>query len=94
MVGFDITSDEYPGAGFVSAGGYHHHLGMNTWQSSGASPLPADATGLARYSIILPNEDARAETVENLMEAGTSVEETAEGHLTQDPAGIALVLTI
>lgn len=93
ILGFDITSDEYPGAGFVSAGGYHHHLGMNTWQSSGAGPLPSDAAGLARYNIILPNEDARVETKENLQEAGFAVEETAEGYLTHDPAGIALVLT-
>jgi catechol 2,3-dioxygenase len=92
VLGFDIVSDEYPGAGFVSAGGYHHHLGMNTWQSAGAAPLPAEAAGLAGYTIVLPNETARNETVANIQSAGILVEETADGPLVHDPAGIAFTL--
>ncbi|MFZ0545554.1 MAG: VOC family protein [Candidatus Promineifilaceae bacterium] len=94
VVGFDITSDEYPGAGFVSAGGYHHHLGMNTWHSAGAQPLPPGAAGLAGYSIQLPNETARDQVVENIQNAGYGVEETADGPLVRDPAGINFVLDV
>jgi catechol 2,3-dioxygenase len=94
VVGFDITSDEYPGAGFVSAGGYHHHLGMNTWHSAGARPLPPGAAGLAGYSIRLPDEAAREKVVENIQTAGIAVEETAEGPLVRDPAGVAFVLDV
>ena len=92
ILGFDITSDEYPGAGFVSAGGYHHHLGMNTWQSAGAGPLPETATGLARYAIVMPNEAARQAVIANIQAAGVAVDETAEDPLVHDPAGISFVL--
>jgi catechol 2,3-dioxygenase len=92
ILGFDIVSDEYPGAGFLSAGGYHHHLGMNTWQSAGAKPLPANATGLASYSIILPDQKALDETLANLQAAGIDVQETADGPILRDPAGIAIIL--
>jgi catechol 2,3-dioxygenase len=92
VLGFDIISDEYPGAGFVSAGGYHHHLGMNTWQSVGASPLPPNATGLASYSILFSNQEALDETVANIEAAGIEIQETADGPLLRDPAGIAIIL--
>jgi catechol 2,3-dioxygenase len=94
VVGFDVTSDEYPGAGFVSAGGYHHHLGMNTWHSAGADPLPPGSAGLAGYTIRLPDEAARDETMAHILEAGVEVEDTAEGPLVRDPAGVAFVLEI
>ncbi len=94
VVGFDITSDEYPGAGFVSAGGYHHHLGMNTWHSAGASPLPPGAAGLAGYTILLPDESAREAVVAHIQAAGVEVEDTAAGPQVHDPAGIAFVLDI
>jgi catechol 2,3-dioxygenase len=92
--GFDVISDEYPGAGFVSAGGYHHHLGMNTWHSAGADPLPEGAAGLSGYTIRLPNETARDEVVANMLAFGVEVEDTADGPLIYDPAGIAFVLEI
>lgn len=94
VVGFDIVSDEYPGAGFVSAGGYHHHLGMNTWHSAGAPPLPPGAAGLAGYSIQLPDAVAREKVVEHIQAAGIGIEETAEGPLVRDPAGVAFLLAV
>ena len=45
----------YPGALFLAAGGYHHHLGLNTWQSQGAPPPPEGALGLDRYELVLPD---------------------------------------
>lgn len=55
VLGFDITQDTYPGALFVAAGGYHHHIGLNIWNSRGASPAPADVTGLRSFGISVPD---------------------------------------
>ncbi|HLY26912.1 MAG TPA: VOC family protein, partial [Aggregatilineales bacterium] len=54
VLGFDIVA-HWPGALFVSAGGYHHHLGLNTWESRGGSPAPDSSIGLREYSIVLPD---------------------------------------
>jgi catechol 2,3-dioxygenase len=51
-VGFDVTVSTYPGALFVSAGGYHHHLGLNTWNGPGAPPPPPGAIGLERFQVL------------------------------------------
>jgi catechol 2,3-dioxygenase len=60
ILGFDITA-HMPGALFVSAGGYHHHIGMNTWQSRNAGMAPQDTAGLQTFVIALPNREALAE---------------------------------
>lgn len=60
ILGFDITA-HLPGALFVSAGGYHHHIGMNTWQSRNAGMAPQDTAGLQAFVIALPNRAALAE---------------------------------
>ncbi len=57
-IGFDATVRGYPGALFVSAGGYHHHIGLNTWAGEGAPPPPPGARGLRSYTIVLPDEAA------------------------------------
>jgi len=56
-VGFDVIVRAYPGALFVSAGGYHHHLGLNTWAGAGAPPPPAGAIGLESFEIVAPGTD-------------------------------------
>ena len=53
----------YPGALFVSAGGYHHHIGLNTWAGEGAPPPPPGARGLRSFTIVLPDEAALAATL-------------------------------
>jgi catechol 2,3-dioxygenase len=55
-LGFDVTIRGYPGALFVSAGGYHHHVGLNTWAGEGAPPPPAGSCGLREFEILLPDE--------------------------------------
>jgi catechol 2,3-dioxygenase len=57
ILGFDITA-RMPSALFVSAGGYHHHIGMNIWQSRGAGPAPRNTAGLETFVIALPNNQA------------------------------------
>ena len=58
VLGFDVTVRGYPGALFVSAGGYHHHLGLNTWHSAGSPPPPPGSIGLDSYEVIVPDADA------------------------------------
>src|SRR5947207_2121510 len=55
VLGFDVMVRGYPGALFVSAGGYHHHIGLNTWHSAGAAPAPAESVGLRAFTVELPN---------------------------------------
>jgi catechol 2,3-dioxygenase len=57
ILGFDITAT-MPGALFVSAGGYHHHIGLNTWQSRGAGAAPEDTAGLKAFIVALPSRTA------------------------------------
>jgi catechol 2,3-dioxygenase len=57
--GFDVTQRSYPGALFVSAGGYHHHLGLNIWNGPGAPPPPQGAIGLERFEVVAPGAEPR-----------------------------------
>ena len=61
-VGLDVMVRSYPGALFLAAGGYHHHVGLNTWQSQGAPPPPEGALGLDRYELVFPDEAARRDS--------------------------------
>jgi catechol 2,3-dioxygenase len=90
IVGFDVTVRGYPGALFVSAGGYHHHLGLNTWNGPGAPPPPGGAVGLHRFSLEVPDR-AAAEARERLAAAGVEVEAGDGGRtVVRDPARIAV----
>ncbi|MGH7454967.1 MAG: VOC family protein, partial [bacterium] len=57
VLGFEVTQRSYPGALFVSAGGYHHHVGLNIWAGKGAPPPPPNAVGLLSFSISIPDLD-------------------------------------
>jgi catechol 2,3-dioxygenase len=94
LLGFELMQDEHPGALFVSAGGYHHHLGANIWHSAGASPPPSGSLGLQAYTIQLPNERERSRLVERLETAQYPIENAAGDPLLRDPAGNALILTV
>ena len=76
-IGLDITQDSYPGALFLSAGGYHHHIGLNTWASRGAPPPPPDSAGLASFSFVLPDRESLAHLLDHLEAAGFSPEKHA-----------------
>ena len=90
-LGFDVTVRGYPGALFVSAGGYHHHVGLNTWAGAGAPPPPDGALGLDRFEVVLPDADAVSEAGGRLAAAGP-VELVEDGVLTADPSGNALLV--
>jgi len=74
-----------PGALFISAGGYHHHIGMNTWHSRGASPAPAGTAGLRLFTVDLPSEAARNAVVARLDAAAIAHTEAAGSILVRDP---------
>jgi catechol 2,3-dioxygenase len=92
VLGFDVTVRGYPGALFVSAGGYHHHLGLNTWHSRGATPPPAGAIGLRSFEVLLPTTQALEAVLERVRQAKIEIESQAEGSLVRDPSGIAVRL--
>jgi catechol 2,3-dioxygenase len=93
VLGFDVMVRGYPGALFVSAGGYHHHIGLNTWQSAGAGPAPAGSVGLRSFTVELPGSaelDAMAARIEA---AGLAYERRTDGILVRDPFANAVLLT-
>ena len=69
-LGLDVTVRGYPGALFMSAGGYHHHIGLNTWAGEGASPPPPGARGLAWFELVVPDADESARVERRLRNAG------------------------
>ena len=80
--------------GMVSAGGYHHHIGFNTWQGEGAPPPPANTVGLRWFSILLPDQAALAEVLERVEAAGLAPEVHDESWLVYDPSHNGLILTV
>src|SRR5918992_3100730 len=70
VLGFELTARMGPDAAFISAGGYHHHIGLNTWQSKGGSPPPRGTTGLFHTAIRYPTRRALADAVKRVMDAG------------------------
>jgi catechol 2,3-dioxygenase len=95
IIGFDVMGNA-PAmqAAFISAGGYHHHLGLNTWQGAGAPPPPANAPGLRYFTIELPNQIAYDEVVARIDSAGIASNQTKAGLLLHDPSQNGVVLTV
>ncbi|RDU34875.1 glyoxalase [Neobacillus piezotolerans] len=82
-LGFDLVS-RYPQALFMSTGGYHHHLGLNTWNGVGAPPAAANSAGLKQFSIMFPGEEKRNKAVGKLENLGFPV---SENWTVKDPSG-------
>ncbi|MBV8733260.1 MAG: VOC family protein [Solirubrobacterales bacterium] len=92
VLGFDVTVRGYPGALFVSAGGYHHHIGLNTWHSAGAAPSPAGAVGLRSFTIALPDQRELENVLARIEAAGIPVRPGPSGVLVRDPFANGVVL--
>jgi catechol 2,3-dioxygenase len=93
VLGFDVMTRGYPGALFVSAGGYHHHLGLNTWHSAGSGPAVPGAVGLRSYEVVLPDRSELARVLDRVREAGLSLESDGEdAAAVRDPSGNQVVL--
>ncbi len=70
VLGFEVTQRYGSQAAFVSAGGYHHHIGLNTWESLGGTPPPPGATGLYHVAILYPTRQTLAQAVVRVLQAG------------------------
>jgi catechol 2,3-dioxygenase len=92
-LGLDVMVRSYPGALFLAAGGYHHHLGLNTWQSQGAPPPPEGSLGLDRYELVLPSAAERDSAADRLHDEGADPQRLDEGVLATDPSGNHVLLT-
>jgi len=92
VIGFDVTTDTYPGALFLSAGGYHHHVGLNTWlrpENAGAR----DVANMLSWELLVPGAEARMEVVDRALRAGHQVHEEADQTTIMDPDGMRLIFT-
>lgn len=88
VIGFDVTGVARGwGVSFVSAGGYHHHLGLNIWAGEGAPLAPADAAGLRHFTIELPSGSDLQDVLARLEQAGRPATESPGGFFVADPAG-------
>jgi catechol 2,3-dioxygenase len=92
-LGFEVMVRTYPGALFVSAGGYHHHIGLNTWESAGGSPPPEGSTGLRSFELVLPTADDANLVADRAREAGARVETRDGTAIVLDPWQDAVLLT-
>jgi catechol 2,3-dioxygenase len=93
ILGFGVMARYGPAALFVSAGGYHHHLGLNTWAGVGAPPPPTGSAGLRHFAVHLPTLEARDAVMERVRAAGVAAEETSEGILIRDPSQNGVLIT-
>jgi catechol 2,3-dioxygenase len=92
LLGFELMQRYGPSALFVAAGGYHHHVGLNTWAGVGAPPPPPGAIGLEHFVVMLPDDAARDSVVGRLTAAGIVPEPVDGGLLVHDPAKNAILL--
>jgi catechol 2,3-dioxygenase len=92
LLGFEQTAEYGGQAAFFGAGGYHHHVGANTWESRGAAPPPDGAAALRHATIVFPADSERDRALAILEEAGHEVTESDPGPQVRDPSGNALVL--
>jgi catechol 2,3-dioxygenase len=97
VLGFEVTARMGPSAAFLSAGGYHHHIGLNTWESRNGTPAPAGTTGLYHAAIRYPDRAALADALRRLADArvpleGASDHGVSEALYLRDPDGNGLEL--
>jgi len=78
VLGFELQQRFGAQAAFISAGGYHHHIGLNTWESAGGSPPPPRSTGLYHLAILYPTRDALADALHRLVKAGVELDGAAD----------------
>jgi catechol 2,3-dioxygenase len=90
VVGFEVMT-HLPSAVFVAAGGYHHHVGFNTWRGAGVPPAPDGTVGLRHFTVVLRNPAELEGLRERARAAGVEVEDSAEGAVLRDPSGNALL---
>jgi catechol 2,3-dioxygenase len=91
LIGFEVMT-RFPSAAFVAAGGYHHHLGLNTWRGEGVPPVPADSVGMRFWTLVLDEPGDVDAVRERVVAGGAPVEQRPNGFLTRDPWGNAALV--
>jgi catechol 2,3-dioxygenase len=92
LIGFEVMT-RFPSAAFIAAGGYHHHLGLNTWRGEGVPPMPAGAVGMRHWTLVLDSPEEVAEVGARLKAAGAPVDERPDGFLSSDPWNNSVAIT-
>jgi catechol 2,3-dioxygenase len=97
ILGFEVTQRYDDSAAFVSAGGYHHHIGLNTWHSRGGGPPPRNATGLYHFAIRYPDRHTLADAAQRLQRAGVALDGASDHGVSEalylhDPDGNGIEL--
>jgi catechol 2,3-dioxygenase len=97
ILGFELMARMGDQAAFISAGGYHHHIGLNTWESRGGAPSPPGTTGLYHHAILYPSRSALADAYRRLIDAGwpltgASDHGVSEALYLDDPDGVGVEL--
>jgi catechol 2,3-dioxygenase len=93
VLGFAVMARYGGEAVFVAAGGYHHHIGLNTWAGLGAPPPPPGSAGLRWFDIRHTSEDERDRTAARVRDAGLELESVEGGYLVRDPSRNVMRLT-
>ncbi|WP_020619331.1 VOC family protein [Paenibacillus daejeonensis] len=93
-LGFEAVARYGNQALFISTGGYHHHIGLNTWNGVGAPQPPEQSVGLRSYELVYPSEEAREQAVGRVRELGASAEQDGEAYVTADPSGNRIRLMV
>ena len=78
VLGFDLVTRYGSQAAFLSAGGYHHHIGLNTWESKGGSPAPAGHTGLYHTAFLFPDRASLGAALQRVLDAGIPLDGSAD----------------
>ncbi len=99
VMGFEIIQQYGDQAAFLSAGGYHHHVGLNTWHSKGAGPAPERAAGMYHVAFLFPTRAAMADVLDRVLKAGTPLDGAADHGVSEavyfrDPDGNGIELYV
>jgi catechol 2,3-dioxygenase len=94
VLGFGLMAQLGPRAAFLAAGGYHHHIGANTWESAGAQPPPPGSAALRHATLVLPSDEERERVGARCEAAGIRLVATEHGPVVDDPSGNRLVLAV
>src|ERR1041384_3681207 len=97
ILGFELTARMGRSAAFLSAGGYHHHIGLNTWESAGGSPPPPGSTGLYHFAILMPDRKELARSLKRLADCNWPIDGAADHGVSEaiylrDPDGNGIEL--
>ena len=99
LLGFEVTAHYGDSVVFLSAGGYHHHIGLNTWAGKGATPPPKGHTGLFHFAILFPSRKELAKIIKNILDKNYPIDGTADHGVSEaiylsDPDGIGIELYV